>query len=148
MSLLLSADSLDALFNTQIEKLPCHQSTKAYISGIFTSPKKENDFSKESITVIYSQAKNEYRMDLFQNLADWILFAQTMYPDSLCHASPEYYQTIAQLSYYRCYRMINRQWTLFEELADKLPHLIKQMRVNFYFDQMEWGQRLSLPIDT
>lgn len=140
----LSSDSLEEFFNAKIEKLPCQRSTKAYIYSIFSSPKKNNDFSKDSITIIYSKAKSEYSLELFQGLADWILFAQTMYPDSLNHASPEYYQTIAQISYYRCYRIVNRSWALYEELADNLPLIIKMMRVSLALDQMESPPSLFL----
>lgn len=136
MTLTLLEGSLETLFITKIERLPCQRDTKAYILGVFSSPTKTSDFSNESITIVYSRAKEEYKMELFQALADWIMFAQTIFPESLNGATPEYYQTIAQLSYYRCYKMINKQWALFEELADNLPRLIKEMQISFHLDQM------------
>jgi len=51
-----------------------------------------------------------------------------MAPSHLHDASRDYYQTIARLSYYSCYKLINKQWKLFEELSDNFPKLERQVK--------------------
>lgn len=127
--MLVTFQTVESVFSKSIQKLPCQESTKAYISNVFNSANKENcDYSNESVTLIYSRAKFEYRFELFQNLADWILFSKTLFPQSLNGASGDYYQAIAQDSYYKCYKMINRKWLLFEELADRFPIVVDTLR--------------------
>lgn len=125
--------NLECFFSDRTRTLINYQeTTRAYIVNVFKTAKKEtSDYSKESVTIIYAKAKFEHRFDLFQNLGDWILFAQTFYPESLQNASVEYYNAIAQDSYHRCYRLLNRQWGLFEELADNFPNLVTSLRTVF-----------------
>lgn len=102
-----------------------HPETRAYISGVLDQFLKQstNDYSKESITLIYARAKQEYNFNMFQSLGDWLFFTKVFYPEHLNRASQEYYNSIAQISYYRCYLIINRQWKLFEEMADRFNYL-------------------------
>jgi len=125
--------SLECFFLEKTKSLNnCQEPTRAYITNVFKTAKKETaDYSKESITIVYAKAKFEHRFDLFQNLGDWILFTRTLYPASLMTASTDYYNAIAQDSYYHCYRLMNRKWTLFEELADKFPNLVQSLQVVF-----------------
>jgi hypothetical protein len=51
-----------------------------------------------------------------------------MAPQHLKFASKDYYDTIARLSYYSCYKIINKQWRLFEELADNFPVIETQVK--------------------
>ena len=44
------------------------------------------------------------------------------------HLQPiSYYQDIARLSYYSCYRLINKQWDVYNELSDNLIVLEQQV---------------------
>lgn len=107
----------------------CRETTRAYVTKVFITAQKEPaDFSKESLTLVYAAAKSNYSFQMFQSLGDWILFAQSLYPNSLKEASTEYYNALAQDSYYRCYRLLNRQWSLFEELADTFPQLVSSLQ--------------------
>jgi len=127
MALIETAINLNGFFSNQINKIPIGQpATKAYIDGILAKPAK--DLSNKSLTIIYSQAKFEYRFDLFQQLADYILFSKIVFPESLNAADQTYYNALAQNSYYTCYRLINKQWVLFEELADMFPAIVSQTR--------------------
>jgi len=119
-------NSLESFFMEKIKLLKNYQEpTRAYIINVFKNAKKgSGDLSKDSLTIIYSKAKSEQCFELFQNIADWILFSKSIHPESLRGASEDYYNVLAQDSYYRCYRLLNRQWSLFEELADKFPQLI------------------------
>ena len=115
--------NLEDVFGHIINKLECQNTTKAYISNVLFK-KLPPDYSGESVTLILSQAKFAYSFELYQNLGDWILFCQSTFPDHLKDASPEYYSAVAQECYYRCYKIVNKKWLLFEELADNLPQFV------------------------
>jgi hypothetical protein len=131
-------NNLEMFFAERTKNLLKHyqETTRAYIVNVLKSAKKESkDYSKDSLTIIYSKAKSEQNFELFQNIADWILFTKSLYPISLNGASEEYYNALAQDSYYRCYRLLNRQWLLFEELADKFPQTVKLLQIMFVPDE-------------
>ncbi len=116
-------------FEELLIDLECQRDTKAYIVSIYGKYKSaEFDLSKDSITLLFSQARNKQDFLTYQNLGDWIFFANTLAPDHLTYASKEYYDSIAQLSYYSCYRLINRQWKLFEELSDNFRVLESRVK--------------------
>lgn len=121
--------NLNQFFDEALSELKCESDTRAYIVSIFSRYKTaEGDLSKDSITLAYAQAKMNQDFLSFQNLADWIFFSKTFAPGHLNNASEEYYQTIAQLSYNSCYRLIDRKWRLFEELSDNFVFLEKNTR--------------------
>lgn len=116
-------------FEEILTDLKCQADTRAYIIGIFGKYKTaEFDLSKDSITMLFSQARSKQDFLTYQNLGDWIFFANTMAPDHLKFASKDYYDTVARFSYYSCYRLINRQWKLFEELSDNFLTLENQVK--------------------
>lgn len=109
--------------------LECQNDTKAYIVSIYSKYKStEFDLSKDSITLMFARARNNRDFLTYQNLGDWIFFANTLAPTHLKFASKDYYDTVARLSYYSCYKIINNQWKLFEELADNFLILEKQVK--------------------
>lgn len=121
--------NLNQFFDEALSELKCQSDTRAYIVSIFARYRTaEADLSKDSITLAYAQAKMNQDFLVFQNLGDWIFFSKTFAPGHLNNASEDYYQTIAQLSYYSCYRLINRQWKLFEELSDNFVCLEQNTR--------------------
>ncbi len=119
--------SLEKFFVDKVKCIPCQEDTKAYIVSTFVGFKKcepnQNLYGK-SITLEYNKAQLEHSFELYQQIGDWILFIKSMYPESL-NVSGEYYDSIARLSYYKCYRIVNKQWRLYEELADKFPLVVK-----------------------
>jgi hypothetical protein len=116
-------------FEELLNDLQCQRDTKAYIVSIYGKYKSaEFDLSKDSVTLLFAQARNKQDFLAYQNLGDWIFFANTIAPNHLRHASKDYYDTIARLSYYSCYRIINRQWKLFEELSDNFLVLESQVK--------------------
>ncbi len=120
-------DDLSKFFEGILSDLNCNYDTRSYICGIFTKYKTSQfDLSKDSITLLYCQAKEKQDFLTYQTLGDWIFFSNSFAPDHLTDASPDYYRTVAQLSYYSCYKLINKQWKCFEELADRFPYLEKQ----------------------
>lgn len=121
---------LDLFFQTQVETLSNYTiDTRAYITNTLSSLR--HDYSKDSLTIIYAKAQETSRFDLYQNIGDWILFVKTLCPDNTDAAISEYYDVLAQNAYYRCYRILNKKWELFEELSDTFPILVKDLRDRF-----------------
>lgn len=121
--------NVESFFDDVFEELKCEPATKAYIKSIFSKYKDaRHDLSKESVTIVFANAKQRLDFSSFQNLADWIFFMRSFAPDHLSSASEEYYETVARLSYYRCYLLINKQWKLFEEMSDNFVCLENQTR--------------------
>lgn len=117
------------LFEELLTDLRCRQDTRAYIVGIFAKHKANDlDLSGESITVLFSRARNSGDFVGFQKLADWVMFCSTIAPEHLRFASKDYYDTVARMSYYTCYRLINKTWPVYEQLADEFVSLKKQVK--------------------
>lgn len=117
--------------------LPCRQETQTYITQIFLEITPQDDFSKESLTLIYNQAIQNYEFEQFRKLGDWMFFTKTLFPKSLSGASPQYYSSLARTSYDRCYKILHRQWVLYEELADQFDELTTECRKALTQDD-EW----------
>lgn len=116
-------------FDELLNDLECHRDTKAYIISIYGKYKSAQfDLSKDSITLQFAQARSNQDFLTYQNLGDWIFFSNTLAPAHLRFASKDYYDTVARLSYYSCYRLINREWKLFEELSDNFLVLESQVK--------------------
>lgn len=133
--MLIESTNLERFFTEKINVLQNREDTKAYIVSTFLKYKaSEDDLSQNILALEYAKAKFEHNFNKFQKLADWILFTKSLYPESLNNASEEYYLSLAQSAYYKCYLIINRSWVLFEELADKLPDIINHLNAEFYQD--------------
>ena len=116
-------NNLNNYFIKLFKDLPCNELTKSYICSIFSSFKNSNnDLSNESITLIFYEAKLKNNFILFQNLGDYIFFSKS-YLNNLNYASEDYYTAVAQLSYYSCYKLSNKQLKIYEELADEFNNL-------------------------
>jgi hypothetical protein len=111
--------SLYDFFNEAIQLPNCEEKTRSYIISIFSDITAKEDLSKESVTLLYNKALENYSFNNFQQLADWLFLTKCMFPGSLNGASQEYYNAIAQSAYYRCYTIMNKEWLIFEELADQ-----------------------------
>ena len=122
--------SLNGFFSELLRDLPYGYDTKAYVASVFAKYKAAESFdlSKHNITLTYAQAHFNQDFFVFQNLADWILLCKTLFPGHLHSASEEYYSNIGSLSYYSCYRLINKQWKCYEEIADCLDPLSEEIR--------------------
>lgn len=121
--------NISSFFNELLSDLNCQNDTKAYIVSIYGKYRTaEFDLSKDSVTLLFAQARSNQDFLTYQNLGDWIFFANTLAPQHLQAASKDYYDTVARLSYYSCYKLIDRQWKLFEELADDFVRLEAQVK--------------------
>jgi hypothetical protein len=123
--------NLKTFFQKELNSLNCDIKTKSYILTILTDYNPENNYSNESLTLIYAKAKHTQDFVIFQNLGDWLFFCHSVFPDCLNNASSEYYQSIARLSYYSCFRLINKKWLIFENLADDYDYLTTSTRKIF-----------------
>jgi len=127
--MIISHGNINGFFDELLDDLKCQKDTRSYIVGIFGKYRStEFDFSKDSIGDLFCQARNKHDFSLYQNLGDWLFFSNSIAPQHLQFASKDYYDNIARLSYYSCYKLINGQWRLFEELADNLPNLEEQVK--------------------
>ena len=121
--------NISSFFDELLIDLECQRDTKAYIVSIYGKFKTAQfDLSKDSVTLLFAQGRSKQDFLTYQNLGDWIIFANTIAPQHLNNASKDYYDTIARLSYYSCYKLINREWKLFEELADNFLVLEEQVK--------------------
>jgi hypothetical protein len=121
--------NITKFFEELLLDLECQRDTKAYIISIYGKYKSsEFDLSKDSVTLLFAQARDKQDFLTYQNLGDWIFFSNTLAPSHLKFASKDYYDTIARLSYYSCYKLINKQWKLYEEMSDNFIYLNNKVK--------------------
>ncbi len=121
--------NITIFFEDLLNDLKCQRDTRAYIISIYGKYKNISfDLSKDNITLLFAQARNNQDFLTYQNLGDWIFFINTIAPTHFKNASPDYYHNIARTSYYSCYKLINKQWKLFEELSDNFLLLETQVK--------------------
>ena len=127
--IILSNNSFDDYLSRNINNIEVSlKETRAYIYSIFRGVMyADGDLSKQSVTLVYADARESQDFAKFQGLADWIFLVRTSFPQSL-RASEDYYDTIARCSYYRCYVILDRKWPCFEEMADRLPSLVEKLQ--------------------
>ncbi len=83
---------------------------------------------RESVVVAYAEARSRYDFTSFQRIADWVLWADVWCPEFI-GANREIVESIGRLSYHACYRITRGSWTVYEELADRLPAIVQELRV-------------------
>lgn len=122
--MLYTFNNVNRFFTEQLELLNCQEKTRAYIVSILSKYKNSSfDYSNSSLTILYSEARLRNDFYTFQNLADWIFFCEVIFPEYLQNASKDYYHSLAQVSYYNCYKLINKQVDIYENLADEFSSL-------------------------
>lgn len=127
--MLIMNKNFNIFLSTQLQALGCDHDTKSYIIGIFDKYKNISiDYSKDSLTILYADAKYKQDFYTFQNIGDWLFFCNSLFPEHLNKASADYYHSIGRLSYYSCYNLINKQWKLYEQLADNFIVLSEETR--------------------
>jgi hypothetical protein len=132
-------NTLSDMFEELLSDLTCQKDTQAYIVSIYNKYiSARHDLSKDSITLLFAQARNNHDFLTYQNLGDWIFFQNTLNGKHLKNASKDYYDTVARLSYSSCYKLLNRKWKLFEELSDNFLILEEQAKSKF--------TKLNLPL--
>lgn len=125
----ITRGNITDFFNEMLSDLNCQKETQAYIISIYGKYRSSQfDLSKDSITLQFAQAREKQDFLAYQNLGDWIFFVNTLTPAYVHTGGKEYYDTIARSSYYSCYKIINRKWKLFEELADNFNSIESQVK--------------------
>jgi hypothetical protein len=121
--------NINNFFEELLADIKCQPTTRIYIISIYGKYRTAQfDLSKDSVTLLFAQARSKQDFLSYQNLGDWIFFSNTIAPAHLKFASKDYYDTIARLSYFSCYKLINKQWKLFEELSDNFLLLENQVK--------------------
>jgi hypothetical protein len=121
--------NLTNFFQKILTNLKCREDTNAYIISIYAKYiTADFDLSQDSVSLLFLEARQKQDFMIYQNLADWIFFINTTMPKHLRYASKDYYDTIARSSYYSCYKIIKRQWKLFEELSDNFTTLEHEVK--------------------
>ena len=110
-------ENLFDFFNEIINIPNCEEKTRSY---------------NKSVTLLYNNAIQNYSFEEFRKIADWLFIAKSIYPDSLNGASKSYYNSIAQTAYHKCYIIMNKQWLIFEELADQFEPYTNSVRRSLY----------------
>lgn len=125
---LIVLSNMQEYFKSRLDRLAlnCSPESKSYIIGLLSRPLDEFG-SRQSVTLVYAK-KN---FESYQKVGDWILLSKSIYPDSLTGASSEYYDSLAQISYFKCFILLNKRWKIFEELADIFPNLTLELRKLF-----------------
>jgi len=121
---------LDAWFTERLRTLDCSPETIAYVAGVLKAqahPRHSEDLSNESIVVAYSAARSSGDFVSYQRLGDWVLFVDIAMPGSMGNQR-DLIEVVGRLSYSACYRLVNRQWPVFDELSDRLPVLADAAR--------------------
>lgn len=129
---MLICEDLDAFFIEVFSDLNCRPDTRAYLINLYSHFNSTvNDLSQYNITILHLQARHNNNFCDHQKIADYIFFIKTVLPEYF-NSSNDYYENIARLSYYSCYKLINRQWPLFEQLADdfRILELEARKRIN------------------
>lgn len=122
--MLLVGNLNDYLFDI-LSEIEASEHTKAYVSNTLSHYQASLNYADRSLTLLYAEARD---FETFQNVADWILTCEIFFPEHLNGASKDYYTSLAQMSYYRCYRISNRQIKFYEELAERFPILTRETK--------------------
>jgi len=121
----LNNSKLNSFFEKLIKIPNCEEKTRSYIISIFASISSERDFTNESLTFALKRAHDNKSFNSFRELGDYLFFTKSMFPQSLKGADLNYYDSIARTSYYKCFLLLNKQWVLYEDLADQFPRYTK-----------------------
>jgi hypothetical protein len=121
--------NLDDWFVSQLSELRCTDDTKAYVTGVLTKFKcnTQGDMSHESIVLAFNDARISGDFKSYQRIGDWVLFIDVIVPDAIKHHRKSV-ETIGQLSYSSCHKLMLGRWLVFEELAERLPGLSREAR--------------------
>ena len=120
---------LDTWFSERLKTLRYDVIIQAYITSVLLKFKTSTDaFARdESVVLAFHDAKQSGSFVAYQRIGDWILFVDSFYPESI-KSNQDVVESIGQLSYYACYRLLKRQWHVYERLADELPTIAKEIR--------------------
>jgi hypothetical protein len=118
---------LEDWFCRHLEGVEASPDARAYLVSLFSSMRStRDDMSRESIVLAFAEARTTGEFQKFQRIGDWVVWGMSFAPESF--ETKEVVIDLGRLSYYACWRMTNKEWRVYEELADDLPRLTKDMR--------------------
>ena len=119
---------IDDFFNEKLVDLPYHHTLKAYVVSVCKQYlTTQNDLSDRSLTLSYIEARTHNDFQRFQSVADWS-FWTAVFRHKVFEEHESVYETVAKCSYYSCYRLLRKQWPIFEQLADEFNQITEQTR--------------------
>lgn len=120
MSLLVS----ERWFSDVLIELPGSSELRAYVVGVLNKyvGSSIDDLSKTSVVFAFAEAKNAGpdAFAKYQQLGDWVLWINSFAPAAV-KPNVAIVEMMGRQSYDACYRLMQRQWKIYEELADRLP---------------------------
>jgi hypothetical protein len=114
-------------FEKRLADIPCTRETRTYIAGVMMKYVVSNNdnLCDRSIVLAWAEARDSHDIVKFQRLGDWILWSASLVPQSF--DSLGIVQAVGQQSYDACYRLLRRQWKLYDELASDLPRIVSSV---------------------
>lgn len=122
--------NIQTYFIPKVEKLECQEYTKAYLISTLSNINKIPDLSNQSLTIAYAEARARQSFIKYQNIGDYLLFIKTYAPEHLNATTQEYYITLAQISYFTCFKMTYRKLSIYEELADRFKYIVEKLKIS------------------
>lgn len=124
-----------------IGDLRCGRDTKAYVISVLAKDVgPDTDMSKMSLVLAYEEARRTANFVVYQQIGDWVLWVSSVHPGAISE-NQEVVQTVGRLSYSACNRMLRGSWPLYEELADNLPVIAREINHRFQRDVMSKQQK-------
>lgn len=116
-------------FADRLTGLPHSPETIAYVVGVLGKRRWDDKdlMTDRSLVVVFQDALIKRDFAEFQRIGDWVLFADTVFPDHL-NGVRDFAENVGRLSYYECFRLMGQSWRVYEELADELPTLVARVR--------------------
>ena len=124
-----------------IGDLRCGRDTKAYVISVLAKDVgPDADMSKMSLVLAYEEARRTANFVVYQQIGDWVLWVSSVHPGAISE-NQEVVQTVGRLSYSAGNRMLRGSWPLYEELADNLPVIAREINHRFQRDVMSKQQK-------
>lgn len=118
---------LEDWFCRSLEAVEASPDARAYLVALFSSMRSaQEDMSKESIVLAFAQARDTGEFMKFQRIGDWVMWGMAFAPESF--DVPKVAVDLGRLSYYTCWRLTQKEWRVYEELADEMPRLSRELR--------------------
>jgi hypothetical protein len=130
--LVIAEESISKVFEGLFSDLPCQEPTRAYVISVFSQVDHSKALcqSDQSLIILFSQARESHNFSAFQELGDRIFFLNSFFQEHLLKfGSREFFDALAQTSYWECFKLINRKWELFRELAENLPIIEDEVKL-------------------
>lgn len=129
---LITVSRLDHWLAERLRTLRVGDDTRAYVIGVldrYQHNAEPIDMSRESIVLAFYDARLRGDFAAFQRIGDWTLWVSSVQPTRE-RSQRNVLETFGRLSYYSCHRIMRGQWGLYEELADELPVIVRDVRCN------------------